>query len=83
MPFLLAAYRGETYAGELFTNLGDPSALFQVVFQNDLRENLVLVSSIKLPLGADGTEFGGLPADVAGLYLAGGPGLFVQLGWYF
>jgi len=67
----------------LFTNVGDPSALLQVVFQNDVRENLVLLSSVNLPIGADGTEFGGLSTDIPGLYLASGPSLFVQLGWYW
>jgi hypothetical protein len=67
----------------VFVNLGDPSALFQVVFQNDLRQNLVLLSSINLPLGSNGTEFGGLPSEVPGLYLSTGPSVFVQLGWYW
>jgi len=67
----------------VFVNLGDPSALFQVVFQNDLRQNLVLLSSINLPIGADGTEFGGLPTEVPGLFLSTGPSIFVQLGWYW
>ncbi len=66
-----------------FTNVGDPSVFFQVVLQNDLRENLVLLSSINLPIGADGTEFGGLSTDVDGLYLSSGPSAFVQLGWYW
>jgi hypothetical protein len=67
----------------VFVNLGDPSALFQVVFENDLRENMVLLSSINLPLGADGTEFGGLPTEIPGTSLSTGPGIFVQLAWYW
>jgi hypothetical protein len=67
----------------LFLNVDDPSALLQLVFQNDLRENLVLLSSINLPLGADGTEFGGLPTEIPGTYLSTGPAIFVQLAWYW
>lgn len=67
----------------LFVNLGDPSALLQVLFQNDLGENLVLVSSLSLPLGADGTEYGGLDTEIPNLYLSSGPSLVIQLGWYW
>ena len=67
----------------LFVNLGDPSALLQVLFQNDLRENLVLVSSVSLPLGADGTEYGGLDTEIPNLYLSSGPSLVIQIGWYW
>lgn len=67
----------------VFVNLDDPGAFFQVVFQNDLRQNLVLLSSVNLPIGADGAEFGGLPTDVPGLFLSSGAGFFVQLGWYW
>ena len=67
----------------VFVNVGDPSALFQVVFQKDLRENLLLLTSINLPLGADGTEFGGLPTEIPGAYLSTGAGVFVQLRWYW
>jgi hypothetical protein len=67
----------------VFVNLGDPSALLQVVFQNDVRQNLVFLSSINLPIGADGTEFGGLPTDVPGIFLSSGPSIFVQLRWYW
>ena len=72
-----------TLTPNLFTNLGDPSALFQVLFQIDPRESLVLLSSVNLPIGADGTEFGGLSTEVPGLYLSTGPSVFLQLGWYW
>jgi hypothetical protein len=67
----------------VFINLRDPSALVQVVFQNDLRENLLLWSAINLPVGADGTEFGGLDTDIPGVYLSSGPSASVQLVWYW
>jgi hypothetical protein len=67
----------------LFTNVGDPSALFQALLQYDPLESLVLVGSVNVPMGDDGTEFGGLSTDVPGLYLSSGPNLIVQLGWYW
>jgi hypothetical protein len=67
----------------LFTNVGDPSALFQALLQYDPLESLVLVGSVNVPMGDDGTEFGGLSTDVPGLYLSSGPNLVVQLGWYW
>jgi hypothetical protein len=67
----------------VFFNVADPSALLQVVFQNDLRENLLLWSAIGLPIGADGTEFGGVESGVADLYLSTGPSASVQLVWYW
>lgn len=67
----------------VFVNLADPSAFFQVVFQNDLRENLLLWSAVNLPFGADGTEFGGAASGVPGLYLSAGPSVSLQLVWYW
>ncbi len=67
----------------VFFNLTDPSALVQVVFQNDLRENLLLWSAINLPVGSDGTEFGGAATEIPGLYLSSGPSASVQLVWYW
>jgi len=67
----------------VFANLSDRSALIQVVGQNDFRENLVLQGALSLPLGARGTEFGGIGTEVPERYLASGPGLFFQLAWYF
>jgi hypothetical protein len=67
----------------VFLNLRDPSALVQVVFQNDLRENLLLWSAINLPVGADGTEFGGPDTGLPGRYLSSGPSASIQLVWYW
>ena len=67
----------------VFVNVADPSALVQVVFQNDLRENLLLWSAINFPVGADGTEFGGAASGIPGIYLSSGPSASVQLVWYW
>jgi hypothetical protein len=67
----------------VFVNLTDPSALVQVVFQNDLRENLLLWSAVNLPIGADGSEFGGAASGIPELTFSSGPSVSVQLVWYW
>jgi hypothetical protein len=67
----------------VFVNLSDGSALVQVVTQNDLKEDLLLLGAVGLPLGAAGTEFGGIETEVPGRFLSQGPSLFLQLNWYF
>jgi hypothetical protein len=66
-----------------FVNISDGSALLQFVTQNDLAENLLLLGAVNLPVGPDGTEFGGIESGTPGEFLSQGPGFFVQLAWYF
>lgn len=66
-----------------FVNLADPSALVQVVVVADLAQNSALTASLDVPIGPDGSEFGGIDSGVPGRTLASGPRLFVQLAWYF
>jgi hypothetical protein len=72
-----------TLTPTLLANVGDPSALFQLVTQRSLSDNLVFLGSLNLPLGTDGSEFGGIDTGVDGVYLSGGPGVFAQIAWYF
>jgi len=67
----------------VFTNLSDGSALIQLATKNDLKQDLVLLGALNLSVGPNGTEFGGIETDVPGQYLSRGPGLFLQLAWYF
>jgi hypothetical protein len=67
----------------IFWNLSDQSALLQIVTNNSLGDNLVLLGAATLPLGPDGSEFGGIPADNQNRYFSRDWGLFMQLGWYF
>jgi hypothetical protein len=66
-----------------FVNLSDGSALLQFVTQNDIAENVLLLSAVNLPVGPDGTEFGGIETEVPGQFLSRGVGFFVQIAWYF
>jgi hypothetical protein len=67
----------------LFVNLSDDSALLQVVAQSDVRTNLVLLAAVNLPVGPDGTEFGGIETGTPNRFLSSGIGVFAQLAWYF
>lgn len=67
----------------LLLNIEDPSALLQLVSNVSLGDNLTLLGSLGVPLGANGSEFGGIESIVPGRYLASDGGLLVQLAWYF
>lgn len=66
-----------------FINLEDPSALAQLVVQYDWKQNLLVLGALNLPVGPDGSEYGGIESPVDGLYFATGPSVFAQLAWYF
>ncbi len=61
----------------------DPSALLQIVNQYSLSDNMSFLGSLNLPLGANGTEFGGPASAVPNRYLSFELGIFAQLAWYF
>ena len=67
----------------IFTNLDDPSALLQLVAQFDIAQDLQLLAAANMPIGAPGTEYGGIDSGIDGLYLSVGAALFLQLAWYF
>ena len=72
-----------TLTPNLFFNMGDSSALAQLVLQWDMAQNWQVLGSLAVPLGSAGTEYGGLETEVDDLTLEVGPSLFVQLAWYF
>ena len=71
-----------TLSPTLLANIGDPSALFQLVTSFSLSDNMTFLGSLNVPLGPNGSEFGGIDSG-NDLYLSTGPGLFAQLAWYF
>ena len=71
------------FTPNLFYNLGDNSALTQLVLQWDLAQDWQFLGAINLPLGPTGTEFGGLETGVDDLTLGTGPGVFAQIAFYF
>lgn len=72
-----------TVTPNVYVNLEDPSALAQLVVQYSWKQNLLVLASLNIPVGPNGSEYGGTPAPVNGRYFSTGPGLFAQLAWYF
>ena len=72
-----------TVSPTLIGNVDDPSALLQIVTQYSLGDNTTFLGSLNLPLGSNGTEFGGPETPVPGRYLSYDVGVFAQLAWYF
>jgi hypothetical protein len=67
----------------VLSNVNDPSGLLQVITEYSLSDNMTFLGSLNIPLGANGTEFGGLDSGVPGRYLSTDAGVFAQLAWYF
>jgi hypothetical protein len=72
-----------TLTPTLLANVDDTSALLQFVTQYSLSDDMTFLGSVNLPLGSNGTEFGGIDAGVQDTYLSTGASLFAQLAWYF
>ena len=71
-----------TLTPTLLANVADPSALLQIVTSFSLSDNMTFLGSLNVPIGPDGSEFGGIETG-EGLYLSSGAGVFAQLAWYF
>jgi hypothetical protein len=70
-------------APSLFTNIEDGSALLQIVTRNNLSEEMEFIGALNIPIGPDGSEYGGIGLDMPGVYLSTDASLFAQLAWYF
>jgi len=66
-----------------FVNLEDPSTLVQLVAQYDWKQNLQILAAVNIPVGPDGSEYGGIEAPVENRFFSTGPGFFAQLAWYY
>lgn len=64
-------------------NAADPSGLVQLVTQYSLSDSMTLLGSLNIPLGNNGSEFGGIESGLPGRYLSTEAGVFAQLAWYF
>ncbi|MDJ0710858.1 MAG: hypothetical protein QNJ14_10725 [Woeseiaceae bacterium] len=67
----------------LFLNAEDPSALFQLVTNYSLSDEMTLLGSVNLPLGPSGSEFGGIETGLPDSYLSSDGSVFIQFAWYF
>lgn len=66
-----------------FINAGDGSFLAQVTTSYDIKQDIQILAALNVPVGAAGTEYGGIDTGVAGKQLSTGAGIFAQLAWYF
>lgn len=66
-----------------FINLSDGSFLAQLVTSHDLKQDLQILAALSIPVGPDGTEYGGIDSGIAGKQLSSGASIFAQLAWYF
>jgi hypothetical protein len=71
------------FTPNIFINLEDPSALAQFVVSYDWKQDLQVLGAINMPIGPNGSEYGGIPAPIEEQYFSTGPGVFAQLAWYF
>ena len=71
------------FTPNVFINLTDPSALAQLVLSYDWKQDIQLLAALSIPVGPDGSEYGGIDSAHPGLYVSTGPSLFAQLAWYF
>jgi len=67
----------------LFANVEDGSALLQVVTRNSLSDEMEFLGALNIPLGPDGSEYGGIALDVPNVFLSTEASLFAQIAWYF
>ncbi len=72
----------------VFVNASDGSFLAQLVSSYDLKQDWQLLVALSLPVGASGTEYGGIDSGIAGpgttnKMLSTELNLFAQLAWYF
>ena len=72
-----------TLTPTVLSNIADPSALLQLVTSRSLSNNLTFLGSLNVPIGPNGSEFGGIDSGTDGLYLSTGLGVFAQIAWYF
>jgi hypothetical protein len=72
-----------TITPNVFINLTDPSALAQLVLTYDWKQDIQVLSALNLPVGPNGSEYGGIESGEPDLYISTGPSLFIQLAWYF
>ena len=67
----------------VFLNASDGSLLAQLVSSYDVKQDIQILAALGLPVGSEGTEYGGIDSGIPGKPLSFGASLFVQLAVYF
>ncbi len=70
-------------APNVFLNLEDQSFLAQLSGTWDVRQDWQLLFAVNVPVGDDGTEFGGFESSIDGVKLTQGASIFAQVAYYF
>jgi len=66
-----------------FINLQDPSVLAQIVLSYDWKQDIQVLAALNIPVGPDGSEFGGIESGQSEMFISTDASLFAQLAWYF
>jgi hypothetical protein len=53
------------------------------VTRNSLSDDVEFLGALNLPLGPNGSEYGGIETGVPGIYLSTDLSVFAQIAWYF
>ncbi|RMA78744.1 hypothetical protein [Umboniibacter marinipuniceus] len=65
------------------TNLRDHSMMLQLMGLYDAAESMRITGVVGLPIGAEGTEYGGLEAPIHEQFFSSGVSAYLQVAWYF
>jgi len=71
------------FTPNIFYNINDQSALVQLISSHDVSESAQCLLSVNMPLGPEGSEFGGIDSGQENIYLSSGASVFAQFSWYF
>ena len=72
-----------TVSPTVLLNAGDPSALLQLITSYSVSDDITFLGSINLPMGNNGSEFGGVDSQIPGRYFSATASVFGQIAWYF
>lgn len=72
-----------TLTPNVFLNINDHSFLTQLISTYDFKQDWQFLAALNLPVGAAGTEFGGIDSGISGKPLSTELNVFAQLAWYF
>jgi hypothetical protein len=67
----------------LMVNVTDPSALAQMLVTYDWKQDLQVLAALNVPVGPNGSEYGGPGTGQTDTYFSTGSSLFLQIAWYF
>ena len=70
-------------SANVVVNLRDQSAMLQILNRYDPSDNMRITGVLGLPVGPNGTEYGGILGLNSDRFFSVGPSVFAQIAWYF